>query len=786
MKYVLHILITLPLLGFTCVLKADDTGESALRKADPAGIEVGTFKAEVRTTHTTSSGLPDNNVLSVAVIESGDVLAGTAKGLARFRVGNWEQLTEYDGPVKLITPHGEGLLGTTTDAVYQIDLSGINRLADLPEGARDAASLNSLVSRKSILLGTTIGLFKLSDDQFVPVDALHKHAVLKDGNKDIRQVAIAADGRVAVALEAGLFVSDGNDEWKAVNARQGHRSWALYDVRGVAFDSRDRLWFASPQGVGCLEDGKWSLYTGSDGLPYNDFTTLAAGEEGVVWFGTKEGAIRFDGTNWNYRMSPAWLPDNLVHHIAVTKDGNAWFATPEGAGTIERRPMTLAQKAKFFEDEIDKYHRRTPYGFVLSAGLANANDKSEWTNHDSDNDGLWTAMYGAGECFAYAATKDPLAKKRAQAAFEALRFLCKVTQGGTPPALPGFPARTVLPTSGPNPNEVRYTPEKDEESKAKDPLWKVIVPRWPTSADGKWYWKCDTSSDELDGHYFLYAIYYDLVAETEEEKARVRELVVDMTDHLIEHDYQLYDHDGTPTRWGRFSPKDLNGDIIQGARGLNSLSVLSYLKVAEHMTGDKKYLDAYNTLVEKHSYATNTLDPKRRNSPGTGNQSDDEMAYMNYFNILNYETDPRLRDMYLWSLRWHWMLEEPERCPLFNFTFAVFDDAREMEALNIPDRKTYLADGVETLQRIPLDRIRWAFRNDHRTDIVKLPKWTYRHREGGHLYNGKVVPIDERSVEHWNHDAWNLAEGGDGKQLADGTAFLLPYYMGLYYGYIIE
>ena len=49
---------------------------------------------------------------------------------------------------------------------------------------------------------------------------------------------------------------------------------------------------------------------------------------------------------------------------------------------------------------------------------------------DSDNDGLWTGMYGAGECFAYASTKDPAAKHRATKAFEALRFLSLVTQGG--------------------------------------------------------------------------------------------------------------------------------------------------------------------------------------------------------------------------------------------------------------------------------------------------------------------------------------------------------------------
>jgi hypothetical protein len=103
---------------------------------------------------------------------------------------------------------------------------------------------------------------------------------------------------------------------------------------------------------------------------------------------------------------------------------------------------------------------------VLGVNLKRAGDLSEWTQHDSDNDGLWTAMYGAGECFAYAATKDPLAKKRAKMAFEALRFLQVVTQGGrwAPPR--GYVARAILPTSGRNPNLKEYTREHDERMRA--------------------------------------------------------------------------------------------------------------------------------------------------------------------------------------------------------------------------------------------------------------------------------------------------------------------------------
>ncbi len=57
--------------------------------------------------------------------------------------------------------------------------------------------------------------------------------------------------------------------------------------------TKERLWFASQQGVGCLDDGKWQLYTGKEGLPFNDFTRAAAGKAGVVWFGTTMGAIRY-------------------------------------------------------------------------------------------------------------------------------------------------------------------------------------------------------------------------------------------------------------------------------------------------------------------------------------------------------------------------------------------------------------------------------------------------------------------------------------------------------------
>ena len=106
----------------------------------------------------------------------------------------------------------------------------------------------------------------------------------------------------------------------------------------------------------------------------------------------------------------------------------------------------------------------------------------------------------------------------------------------------------------------------------------------------------------------------------------------------------------------------------------------------------------------------------------------------------------------------------------------------------------WLEDSVDTLKRFPLDRIDWAHHNSHRLDLLRLPRAQHgdpvepweevSKRQRGYRVNGKVLPVDERHFNHWNTDPWTLNYGGDGKGLADGAVYLLPYYMGLYHGFI--
>ena len=69
-------------------------------------------------------------------------------------------------------------------------------------------------------------------------------------------------------------------------------------------------------------------------------------------------------------------------------------------------------------------------------------------------------------------------------------------------------------------------------------------------------------------------------------------------EHLIEHNFQLVDHDGRPTRWAIFNPENLNHDFAWSEeRGTNSLSILAYLKVAAHITGDPRFAAAARWLI---------------------------------------------------------------------------------------------------------------------------------------------------------------------------------------------
>lgn len=513
-------------------------------------------------------------------------------------------------------------------------------------------------------------------------------------------------------------------------------------VRDVRADGAGHLWIATDAGVSVYDGASgWLSLTGREGLPIEDVRRIAIGPDGARWFATPHGLCRLLDGRWSYFQGRRWLPEDDVTDVACGADGTAYLRTRSGTvWTIRREGMTLARKAHLLLERLRRQHVR--HGYVSHAQFAGREDTSTPLLYASDNDGLWTALYVAAESFRYAATGADDARSNARESAMALVRLQKVS------GIPGFVARAVYRLG-----------ETNVERSAGE---------WHESPDRDWLWKGDTSSDELDGHFFGLSVFYELAADDSDREV-VRASLQGVVDHLLANDYCLIDVDGLPTTWAVFSPGKLNHDPEWWPeKGLNSCSILAYLNTAFEMTADRRYRRAFEELVHEHHYLLNAVYAKILD-PVELNHSDDELAFCAYWPLIRFERDPQVRALMLASLERSWQAERPERNPWFNYEYSILTGRRAEESAS-----------RQTLQELgSLGRIE-ACDNTRRADLGRMP---YLSRDGAELAD-RVVPYTEISLARWNADPYALRWGGDGASQSDGVEFLLPYWMGRWAGFL--
>jgi hypothetical protein len=536
------------------------------------------------------------------------------------------------------------------------------------------------------------------------------------------------------------------------------RQWTAAD--GLPDDAVERIWVdgsgrvvaKTPEGFAALDRERWVRTEPSpepplptvDDLPrrppWEPVTVAGRDHQGRLWIGTVQGLARWTGKRWHAYHSRRWLPDDRVNDVAFDGEGAVWVATAGGAARIATEKMTLEGNAERFHAALRKRH--VWRGLVRASRLESPGQVEPFRLPSDDNDGLWTALYVAAESFRYAATGDDEARRNATESLDALLLLESITD------LPGFIARSYMPAG--------EGPQHGGE--------------WHRSRDGRWDWKGDTSSDELDGHVFAWSVYYDLVAD-EAYRRRIAEVASRVMDRILGDGYLWLGPNDKPTTWGMWAPDQLNHHpkwILE--RGLNSLEILSHLKVAHHVTGDEKYHREYMALIDDHGYAINTILQKIVFPPTEVNHSDDELAFLAYYPLLQYEKDPRLREIYRMSLERSWLAERPERSALFNFIYG-----------SAADGPFDLAESVASLRDVPLDLVCWTVRNSTRNDVPRA-KFLGRFDQA---VASVVLPPSERRLIRWNGDPYQLDGGHDGLREDDGTFFLLPYWMARYYQFLV-
>ena len=147
-----------------------------------------------------------------------------------------------------------------------------------------------------------------------------------------------------------------------------------------------------------------------DAAKYTDAKT-ATTADGAVWTITNYGVLRTDENAATERdIQQRFMGDRYFYSndtgdgkvLAIFPDGakGIWTVMAEGYSHIEMLDIDGTEKAAIMNETTQSIVARR--GMVSNAYLING----EWKPEESDNDGLWTSMYAAGELMRYAVMKN--------------------------------------------------------------------------------------------------------------------------------------------------------------------------------------------------------------------------------------------------------------------------------------------------------------------------------------------------------------------------------------------
>jgi len=400
--------------------------------------------------------------------------------------------------------------------------------------------------------------------------------------------------------------------------------------------------------------------------------------------------------------------------------------------------LTLARKAALFQHDMEQ--RFLLDGQALCKRYV-PTEQRPFVSYNMPDNAYMTGIYLGTLAMKYAVTRDEADKTAAFASIKALHRLC------TASGKKGVPARAIWP--------------KDR------PL--VDDGEWRDSPDGRYRWRGDVSSDQLDGIFFGYSLAHDLVAD-DEHKGIIAQDVGDIVTHILDNGMRIIDVDGKPTRFGNYSPP-----FVKTFEAMNALVLLQHLKVAAHVTGDDRFAREYRRIAIEEGYAETAV--RARWMLFKVNFSDDVMLALAYYPLLRLESDPGLRERFVASFKrsWHGEARVPGMKAQRNLVYALL----AKEALG---DESAIKESVDNLRLFPLD-LKW-----NRDTIAAYGK-TFGFTFDSTLKSvfnkpGEAVPLDRRARtwSAWVQDpfAHPVEHRPDEGIEYNGHDFLLAYWFGRY------
>lgn len=685
------------------------------------------FKQDKRTQYDCRDGLPSCDVLCLAVGVDGKVWAGTQKGAAYFDGERFVCSGLFDSPVQ----------AAFTDMSGNVWLASGNCIC-----TSEGEHMQQLDGDVVAISQDHMGRLRLITDKFLY--RYENGEFLKwywTENAAVLDMCAFADGEIFVAAENSIKTALGK-RLRWFNVTPETSKLPNSRIQAVAGDKFGLVWIGTDKGL-VIYDARNHYVTKKrvSALTSYNVKKILFGASGKRYVGTDIGVAVYDGAKRHFYGSEYWLPDGEVTAIAEADGNSVWVGTHKGITHIETVMMTLDEKAEFYQNLTEKYNLRD-IGFVAHRALDDVRNLGSGHVNITDNDGLRTGAYLMSMAYKYAVTGDETALAVAKRCAEAMLVLLNVT------GISGLTARCVR--------------------RKGDCGYCGSMPKWFDA--GEYEWLGDVSSDEMVGHFSALSVFYDICAD-ENEKSVICKALCAVVDHILSNGYRLKDADGEYTRWGNWNPDDINRNSAwSGEHGTNALELLAFLKTAYYMSGEEKYNAEYLKLIREEHYALNTMYRKVKDAHTC--HIDDNLCFLSSIPLLSYEKDPELRNMYLIGMREHWEYERIERNPFNNIVYAA-----------LTGENADVDKGLNSLREMPLLMLSVTVTNSLRNDLV----WDYSTQEFGEAPQlAEPLPYDEKPIVRYHRNHFKADAVCTVPSLLDGVSYLLPYWMGRYYGIIGE
>ncbi len=509
-----------------------------------------------------------------------------------------------------------------------------------------------------------------------------------------------------------------------------------------------------------------------------------------------------------------------------------WEAPTWGkcADNLLATPESLAEKAAYYDNITMRLHFHPQLGWIapvtlpkqevecpldqvgpcyeptISEAVATWEDVESW--HTGENDGLWNGLYMASQAFRYGATKSPEALENLRKLLIGEKWRLEIT------GVKGLFTRQYIPPMvegiGCPTDKTQYIPdiEKDDNKwlSIKEDGCIYTVDRdsleWVKSdvcgldAYAGWCLLDNVSQDEYAGHMMALGAIWKLVDDPE-IKALAASMLGDVGEHLMNNWLNFVDWDGRATEHGK-----MHTYSFADSPGFLAFHSMDFILMAAKATGRQDLRDFYDKcLVQNEGKQCEgwpyEVEGPYQNEFNTmimyvgakgckSNFNNHSMIFTAIHNFIWFENDPTIREMAQFAFENHFMDEDnieraiwKEKNPWFNFGFAAM---KKLGAYS-PHAAQWVEDGICSLKEfLPSKAARFGNAAD------TYPPYC-ESRFDGDMKAEFPVPIAERctaTFEWWGdpYDRDNCSAAAWNVQVP--TDYLLPYWMGRYYGFISE